>query len=313
MAILITGGTGFLGAYLVQRLVEEGEDKLILFDSLPNPSSIADIAEHVEIVPGDVSELSEIMAVLMQHDISCIFHLAYLIGEGEKFLSRGMHANILGTYNIFEAARLTGVQRVVWASSGAVYGLMETSGKAQLLKEDDRVIPDTLYGAGKLFNEHLAESMVQKYGFKHIGLRLNSIYGVGRAQRRGVAHVPPDIYTYLIEQPARGEEVTAPPEEHLLTWSYVKDCADAFYHAYKADEPKSRIFNVTGEIRPVKDAVGYLKTLFPKARITIGSKGVRVIPYLDSSLIHSDLGFKSRYSMEKGFEDYLDLLLSRQA
>jgi nucleoside-diphosphate-sugar epimerase len=309
MAILITGGTGYLGPYLAQKLIEEGEDKLILFDFIPNPNSVGDIAEHVEIVQGDITEPFELMAVLKQHDISHIFHLAYLGPEGEMAPSRGMRVNILGTYNVFEAARQAGVKRVIWATSAAAYGIIETSNKVRLLREEDRPMPITLYGASKLFNEHVAENLARNYGFDHIGLRMTSVYGLGRAQRRGVR---PDIYWGLIEQSARGEEVRVPPGDHLVNWSYVKDCADAFYHAYKVDKPKSRLFNFTGEIRPVKDAVDYVKTLFPNARITMGSKGERTLPYLDGSRIRSELGFEPRYSMERGIKDYVDLLSHRR-
>ena len=81
-----------------------------------------------------------------------------------------------------------------------------------------------------------------------------------------------------------------PPGNHLVAWSYVKDCADAFYHAYRADKPKSRVFNFTGEIRPVKDTVDYLKTLLPNARITMGTEGVRTLPYLDGGRIAASSG-----------------------
>lgn len=310
MAILITGGTGYLGPYLARKLIDEGEDKLILFDFIPNPTSVEDIAEHVQIVQGDITEPFELIAVLKQHDISSIFHLAYIIGpESEIFRSRGMRLNILGTYNVFETAQQAGVQRVVWASSAAACGLIETTNKAQLVKEDDRPTPNNVYGASKLFNEHLAECLARNEGFDHIGLRLSSIYGLGRAQRISTR---PDIYWSLVEQSARGEEVVVPPGDHLVSWSYVKDCADAFYHAYKADKPKSQIFNFTGEIRPVKDAVDYVKTFFPNARITMGSKGVRTLPYLDGSRIREELGFEPRYSMEEGIKDYIDLLSARQ-
>jgi UDP-glucose 4-epimerase len=310
MAILITGGTGFVGPYVARKLIDEGEDKLILFDFIPNPTSVGDIAEHVEIIQGDVTEPFELMAVLKQHEISCIFHLAYILGpEAETAPSRSMRINILGTYNVFEAARRAGVKRVIWASSAGAYGTIETSNKVQLLREEDRPMPITLYGASKLFNEHVAEILARNYGFDHICLCLSSIYGLGRAQRRSIR---PDIYWGLIEQSARGEEVRVPPGDHLVNWSYVKDCADAFYHAYKADKPKSRLFNFTGEIRPVKDAVDYVKTLFPKARVTMGSKGERTLPYLDGSRIRSELGFEPRYTMEKGIKDYIDLLSHRR-
>ena len=187
MAILITGGTGYLGSYVARKLIEEGKDKVILLDYIPNASNVSYIAEHVQILQGDITEPFEIMSVLKKHDISWIFHLAYILGpESETFPSRGMRVNIMGTYNVFEAARQSGVKRVIWASSASAYGAIVTSEKAQLVKEDDRPAPNNIYGSSKLFNEHLAECFVKSGGFDHIGLRLSSIYGLGRAQRRSI-------------------------------------------------------------------------------------------------------------------------------
>ena len=102
MSILITGGTGFIGSYLAKKLVEEGEDKVVLMDVLPYPQAVDDIAEHVEIVQGDFSEASQVMAVLKKHDISCIFHLGYLGGpELERSPSRAIRVNCEGTVEPF--------------------------------------------------------------------------------------------------------------------------------------------------------------------------------------------------------------------
>ncbi|TAK36179.1 MAG: NAD(P)-dependent oxidoreductase [Chloroflexota bacterium] len=317
MSILITGGTGFIGSYLARKLIDEGEDRLTLFDLTPNLDNVQDIAAHVDVVQGDFSDPLELMTVLKNHDITVIFHLAYLIFQDQKHPSQAVRTNIVGTTNLFEMARVSGVRRVIWASSAAVNGIVSSSEKASFLTEDDKPAINSLYGASKLFNEHYAEDLVRKYGFDHIALRISSTYGLGRAQRAGFASwgIYPgtgDVHSYLIERTVRGEASTAPPENHLLPWSYVKDCALAFYCAYKADRPEHRIFNFMCEVRPVKDTVDYLKTLFPNAAIEIGTEAATMVPYLDTQRIRDELGFKPEYSMEQGIKDYVDILLSKR-
>ena len=158
MSILITGGTGFLGSYLAKKLVEQGEDRLILMDTIPHPPAVEDIIDHVEIVPGDFSEPTHVMSILKKHDISCLFHFAYVSGgEMERSISQSIRINCEGTANLFEMARISGVQRVIWPSSGATRGRVLTSSAPELLDEDAPPEPGGLYGISKLFNENIAE------------------------------------------------------------------------------------------------------------------------------------------------------------
>jgi nucleoside-diphosphate-sugar epimerase len=313
MPILITGGTGFIGSYIAKKLVEEGEDKVILMDVMPYPPAVDDIVERVEIVQGDFSEASQVMAVLKKHDISCVFHLGYLGGpELERSPSRAIRVNCEGTSNLFEMARIAGVQRVVWASSGAVFGRTLTGSNPKLLEEEAGTAPLFLYGACKLFNENIAEIYAQRHGFDHIALRVTSIYGLGRVGRRGLGGGP-DIFSQLIEKAARGEPVIAPPADHRIYWSYVKDAAEALYCAYRAPKPKHRIFNFSGEIRTIADTILYLRSLFPQASIDVGTEPITILPYVKTNRIAEELGFEPSYSMEKGIKDYADRLLGRQA
>ena len=313
MSVMITGGTGFIGSYLTKKLVAEGEDGIILMDAQPSPASVDDMIERVEIVQGDFSEASHVMAILKKHDISCVFHLGYLGGpELERSPSRAIRVNCEATSNLFEMACIAGVQRVVWASSSAIFGRAATSENPELLNEEARPAPDTYYGACKLFNENIAEIYAQRFGFDHIAVRITSIYGLGRVGRKGLLGSP-DIFSQLIEKAARSETVIAPPENHRFYWSYVKDCAEAFYCAYRAAKPKHRIFNFSGEIRTIRETVGYLRTLFPQASIDMGTEPAVILNCLKTDRIREELGFVPRYSMEEGIKDYVDHLLGHSA
>lgn len=149
MAIMITGGTGFIGAHLARRLLQAGE-RVVLFDTQPDRQAIQDIAERVTVVHGDATVLQDLLHAMKAHRVERVVHLAYIVGpENEQNPTRALHINCVGTNNVFEAARLEGLQRVVWASSVAVYGPRSYYGKVDL-DEDDAPQPTRVYGACKL-------------------------------------------------------------------------------------------------------------------------------------------------------------------
>lgn len=311
MTVLITGGTGYLAYHLTRKLLNEGVSDIVLFDIFPNMTNIGDLASQVKVVQGDFCEASELLGVIKAYNVTDIFHLAFMLQEAEEFVSRAIRVNCAGTSDLFEVSRIAGIRRVVWASSGAVYGhLTETFGEdAEPLSEEGPTTPDSMYGASKLFNESTAETYAKKRGLDHIGLRLGSVYGVGRGQRRGVR---PDVYSSLIENSYFGQECLAPPAAQHYPWTYVKDVANAFYAAYRFPEkPSVRIFNVCGESRTIGEVADYLKSILPKTNIKFGNKLVSRLAVCKTDRIEKILGFKAEHTMEKGVQDYLKDLKAR--
>jgi nucleoside-diphosphate-sugar epimerase len=309
VAILITGGTGFIGSYLARKLVHAVEDKVVLFDLFPNPSSVEDIRERIDIVQGDFAESIELMQVIRKYDISDVFHLGYAFSDADPCPIRSIRTNCVGTTSLFEIARSASVRRVIWASSGAISEQIKTSDQVTLIDENITPTPNLVYGACKIFNEHIAEIFHERYGFDHICLRIASVYGLGRAERGKTKHH--DIFT-IVEQAAQGKPILLPPENHLVPWSYVEDAAQALYVAYKAAKPQHRILNFAGEIRPVKDAADCLRAIFNDVKITLEPQGVHAGAYLKADLIQEEIGFIPEYSMENGMKDYADRVFRSQ-
>ena len=113
MAILITGGTGFLGRHLTRHLLRSGEKDLVLLDSTPNLAAIADVAAQVKVVPGDVLEPTALIDTIKKYNIEGIIHLAYFLGTGGiRNPLPSIRINCIGTTNVFEVARLTGSRRL---------------------------------------------------------------------------------------------------------------------------------------------------------------------------------------------------------
>src|SRR5262245_11689433 len=149
MRVLITGGTGFLGADLARHLVREvGLEGVVLFDQYPRPDRVAEIRDRVTIVRGDVLEPQELLAALRRHNVDRVIHLAFILGQPDpERLVPYLRVQCMGTANVFEAARLHGAARVVYASSVAAYGLKPIG--TPPVDEDVPPAPDTYYGISK--------------------------------------------------------------------------------------------------------------------------------------------------------------------
>jgi nucleoside-diphosphate-sugar epimerase len=183
MAILITGGTGFLGRHLTRHLLQSGEKDLVVLDAVPNMAAIADVAPQVKVVQGDVMEVTALIDTIKKYKIDGIIHLAYFLGTGGiRNPLPSININCIGTTNILEAARLTEISRVVYMSSVAVYPMRTTVGGPEL-HEDDPPTPDTVYGACKLFNEHIAIIMPKPTDLIPSGFapRRSSVWDAGSA------------------------------------------------------------------------------------------------------------------------------------
>lgn len=297
MAIMITGGTGFIGAHVARRLVGVGET-VVLFDAHPDLEAIREIAEHVAVVRGDVTGLLDLLHAVKTHRVDRIVHLAYILGpENEENPPRAIQVNCFGTNNVFEVARLEGLKRVVWASSVAVYGPRSYYGK-EGLDEYDPPNPTRVYGACKVLNEHLAEHYFQQFHVEHIALRPSVVYGPGRV--RGSAQFMQD----WLERAAIGGPVSIPSGDEQDTWSYVEDVAEAFFLSVRAEVlPSHRIFNIGGDFRSRRELAEYLRKLVPEAQVEIGTEatvgGYRSARHLNRR-ISDALGFRTQWPLERG-------------
>lgn len=188
MAVLITGGTGFLGSYLTRHLVQEKGIKgkeLVLFDRYPNTERIAEVADRVTLVTGDITEPTELAAAIKHYGVDQVYHLAAILGDppSGQVISY-MKVMCDGTLNVFETCRILGVKRVVYGSSVAVYlGGSRWRGArkpGEELDEDDAPNPFGFYGMCKLYSEHLAALYTRRFGLETVGLRPTSVFGMGR-------------------------------------------------------------------------------------------------------------------------------------
>jgi UDP-glucose 4-epimerase len=316
MAVLITGGTGFLGSYLTRHLVREkgiAGRNLVLFDRYPNRERIADVIDNVILISGDVTEASELAAVMKNYEIDQVFHLAAILAEPTRAqVVSYMKVMCDGTLNVLELSRVMGVKRVVYASSVAVFGRASYRVKdpGAELDEDDPPSPMGFYGMCKLYSENLAALYSRRFKLETVGLRPTSVFGVGRGARGSWASglgAPQEIhYMVLPELAALGKAIEMPSDESESDWIYAADAAEAWWRAMVAPTPPRLVYNLAAERRRMADVTAHLRKLLPEAPIGVSDKPVPKIAKMNCDNLRKDLDFKPRYTMETGLTEYIN-------
>ena len=317
---MIIGGTGFLGSYLARHLVQrKGETRIVLFDMYPNLSRVTEIQDQVTMVRGDMLEINELLSTMKRYDVDRVAHLALIPGGATRNVADVpadklpwyLRFHCVGTTNVFDACRIHGVDRVVYASSVAVHGT--TTDRDAEYNEEVPPRPDTLYGACKLWSEHIAEVYHESYDLDVIGMRLTTVFGLGAGRRISYQASPgntedrPEL-AVLPELAALGKPVVMPPDHLVTDWMYAPDAAEALYLALTVKDPMHRVFNVCSERRPFGDVTAHLRRVLPNAQISTGSEPIDLFPLMDNSRLRTELSFKPRYTLEAGLDEYINLV-----
>lgn len=309
MTILVTGGTGFLGSYFTRYALREcGEQRLVVLDKYADRGRIADVLDRVTVIEGDVSDTDTVKAAIENHGIDRIAHFAFILGSpalGQMIPY--VRVQSVGTANVFEAARLAGVKRVLFCSSVAAYGKQD----APLLTEDLPVDPVEPYGFTKVWSEALGRYYTQELGLEVVSMRFGSTYGLGRARRgsysSGLLNPQREIhYMARVEEAVRGREIEMPRDDALADWTYAADAAQACWLALTAGHLSHHLYNVGSERRRVGDFTGVLREVLPQAVIktTDANPGHPHAP-MDNTRLKA-LGFVPKYTLKSGVQDYVE-------
>lgn len=235
MKFLITGGAGFLGSALANRLSHEGHEVRVLDDLSSGDTSRLD--PRLLFTRGDVNDRPKLWTLLQ--DVECVYHLAARVSVSESILyPREYNAvNVGGTVSIMEAMRDAGVQRVVLTSSGAVYG--EQSG--QPLRESMVPNPDSPYAVSKLSAEYYVRTIGSLWGIETVALRVFNAYGPH--QPLPASH-PPVVPRFLKGALTGGSLVIHGDGSQTRDYVYVADVVDALVAASTAGTVDQLVINV---------------------------------------------------------------------
>ncbi len=221
MAILITGGAGYIGRWLARELISRGIEAVALDRQAPEAGSTLPLPEAVTFISGDVTDREAVLAAAKSRPFSAVIHLAGIVTMGcERDPDLGMRVNLGGTHNALEAARQAGIPRVVFASTISVYG----PNVPQPINEAGPVEPQTWYGQSKVMAEQLGLYYQRRFGLDFRATRLAAIVGPFRVAASGSA----TMYTSLIlERAALGQEYHVDVDERAATpICYARDAAN---------------------------------------------------------------------------------------
>ena len=305
----VTGGAGFVGSHLVDRLLARG-CAVTVYDNFSTGTERfleqAARSSSCRVVHGDVLNGETLTDAMRQAQADVVFHLAANadVRFGTEHPKRDLEQNTIATFTVLEAMRAAGIRRVAFSSTGSIYGEPYV-----FPTPEDAPFPmqTSLYGASKLAGEGLIQAYCEGFGFQGYIFRFVSILG----ERYSHGHVF-DFYRSLRENP--NELRVLGNGRQRKSYLYVHDCTSAICMAVdKATDPVS-VFNLgADEYCEVNDSIGWITShlgIDPVRHYTGGDRGwVGDSPFifLDTSRIRS-LGWKPALSIREGIIRTLDYL-----
>ncbi|HEY7312678.1 MAG TPA: NAD(P)-dependent oxidoreductase [Gemmataceae bacterium] len=314
MRVLLTGGYGCIGSWIVRNLLERGEEAFI-YDLREDTRRMRQIlsdeqVRRVTFLQGDVTDLPGLKSALERHGITHVVHLAGLqvpVCRANPIL--GAKVNVLGTLAVFEAVRESQgkVQRLVYASSAAVFGPPEAY-PAGRLGDEVPLKPTTQYGYFKCCNEGNARIYFQDHGLSSIGLRPWTVYGVGR-----------DFG--MTSEPTKAIKCLALGRPYHITYGgwqdlqFVDDVAKVFLRCLEAPYNGAKSYNLRGDVVDLPAFHRALGEVDPAAAklITHGERQIAIAYDLDDSALQRDVGPPPRTPLIEGIRRTLAQFKQLQA
>jgi len=311
---LVTGGFGFIGRFLTGQLLEAG-DSVMLLDVVGDDAFLQGLEGDVRAVRGSVASWADVLEPCLQFNPDRIFHTGALLPPAsESAPYNSFQVNIAGTFNVLEAARLCGVNQVVYASSVASYG---PDAPTELVPNDFSQHPTGFYGVSKVCSERMGEYYQRRYGLDFRAIRFPPIFGPGRGAASGWT-----AYTSLaIEEPAQGRPYALKVEPETATGIlYVRDASRSLIDLSNGESTRltSRSYSIHGYVVTAGELAAAVGRHIPGADITFEPdprtvQFVNSIPrQLDDSRARADWDWQPRYMLDDAIEDFVEIVRSRR-
>lgn len=299
MKCMVTGGSGFIGSNLVDRLLSAGH-YVIVYDNFSTgfQEFLCDPLKYnnFKLIRGDLLDLEVLTKSMSGCDF--VFHLAANadVRFGTLHPDKDLKQNTIATFNVLEAMRMNRINKIAFSSTGSVYG---ESTVIPTPEDAPFPIQTSLYGASKLACEGLIQAYCEGFGFQSWIFRFVSILG----ERYTHGHVF-DFYKKLLETPDRLDVLGNGKQRK--SYLYVQDCVDAILLAIEKSDEKVNIFNLgTDEYCEVNNSIGWICShlnVSPKLVYSGGDRGWigdNPFIFLDCSKIRK-LGWKPKYTIKHG-------------
>jgi UDP-glucose 4-epimerase len=308
--VLVTGGAGFIGAYVTRRLIAEGRS-VVVYDANPTANVLGMLIPDAEVRPdiavetGDIIDRGRLVALCRRHRLDAAVHLASpLTKDVTERPDEGIRDICLGTSAVFAAAREAGLRRVVWASSVAVFG-RKSGYPSGPIADDACQRPQSLYGSCKSLCETLARRAFEIDGLDTVGVRLSVVYGAGRL--RGYMSYP----SHIIRSAAAGEPIDIPWGRQRVHWQYVEEVADLVAALLASDVAGcGRTYNAPGDSRSWADFGALLKRSRPGLNVSVGDAVdpvlADVVDDYDANALEVDYGYAMGWPLERAVPEALN-------
>ncbi|MFQ6022109.1 MAG: NAD-dependent epimerase/dehydratase family protein [Acidiferrobacterales bacterium] len=305
MAIFITGGYGHIASWAAFLLAKQGR-QVIVYDKRDNaPDYLNEVSNNIEFIKGDVLDLEALTDAFKTHDgeIEGVIHTVAIMGEQVQLNPHhNMSVNIMGLVNVLEASRSCKIKKIVYTSTGAVYGAVDG-----LVPESSPPNPPDLYAATKISAEYLGAQYGRAFGIDFRVGRLYFVYGPGKYPSRFIK-----LYQLAFGALEGIEGLKADKgADQRVDFTYVEDAARGIVLLFDAKNLGNKTFNIAmGQAHTVGEAAELAQryTHFP-VRIDIGpGELMRRSEALDISRAVSELGYQPQYSLEEGVKRYADWL-----
>ncbi|XAS74364.1 NAD-dependent epimerase/dehydratase family protein [Micrococcaceae bacterium Sec5.1] len=310
-SILVTGGTGQIGAEVVRQLVGLGH-RVVVLDFKVNTANIADVIDGVLVVEGDITDLSFMMKLARRENVTRVLHLAaYLAVESNANPMRTIHVNILGSGNVLDTAVALNMERVCYASTVSVLGPQGMYGDS-LATENSPTSPMRLYGASKRTVEVTADAYKDLFGLDVVGIRPVLAYGMGR-YTGGMGG-----FNSMIRDVALGRPAVLKQTKNLSTriqLIYNADMARAFVAALVGPSTPLSLYNApVVETITWHDVIHTLQDLVPGADISHEStSGDWDTALIDGGAAQRDLGVIPQFDFRAGAAEMISLFREQES
>jgi nucleoside-diphosphate-sugar epimerase len=319
VAVLVTGGAGFVGLNLSEALLARGE-AVVLFDRGVLPPAVqralSCYARQLTVVEGSVLDAQQVADLVAKHRIERIAHCAAITSGPEREAGEPaaiVEVNVRGTISVLDAARRHGVKRVVYTSSGAVYG--ESLYRLTRLYEESPALPLTLYAITKFSAERICARLKELWELDVVCARLGTV--IGPWERATGARDNYGTHTQLAGLAVAGKTAVLTPHEVRRDWVYSRDVAEGLIALLEAPAPRYPVYNLSSGMDWSGAVLAWskaLKSAFGNFSYRVAADGERPnIWYtdrdrypMDVGRIAQDIGFTPRFGPREAYADYLE-------
>ena len=319
--VLVTGGLGAIGSFVVRRLIDEGR-RVVVYSRNANYALLPDLRERLVHTPGDVQDRDRLASVVAEHGVKRIIHLAAALGSAlEKDPPLGYRVNVLGGMNVFDVARDLGLERVVFTSSKANYGALSGEyGPPVYAPVTEDYVGQTsgVYGATKKALEDAAFHYRRLFGLDLIALRLGSTYGPGKRGSASAGY--PGLKAWIVDSALSGEPFEIPMPDIRDDIVYNRDVAKGAVLACFAAPSEHWQFNIAGgQLSSLRQFGEEVMRVVPAHKLSFAPTtdaaaiARNVTGLLSIDRARAELGYEPDFPAVAGVADYVAMLRLQRA